>query len=290
MLKFAVMKTLKIIIRLILVLFLLFIFNGLDCRLKVRKYTIGSAKITQPLKIVLITDLHSCRYGKGERRIIKKIDQFRPDIIMLGGDIFDDNMPFDRSTQLLNNIGPRYRCYYTTGNHEVWSGQIDSIKNIVRQSGVKLLDGEKETLKHGNDTLNICGWPDVTEHARWYVVWNGVDSLSAICNPRYYNILLHHRPEFVEKFMDYGFDLMLAGHYHGGQFRLPWMKEGVYAPDHAGTLKYTGGDYPFGNRHAIISRGLARESTLVPRFYIRPEIVEITIYPEAEPQIRKTIK
>ncbi len=282
------MKTLKIAIRIILILFLLFVINGLDCRMKVRQYTITSSKITRPLKIVLITDLHSCWYGKGESRIVKKIDRFRPDLVLLGGDIFDDRKPFDRTIQFFNTIGPRYRCYYTTGNHEVWSGQLDSIKNIVRQSGVRILEGELVTLRHGKDTFDLCGWPDVTEHARWSVVWNGVDSLSKRCNPARYSILLHHRPEFVEKFMDYGFDLMLAGHYHGGQFRLPWQREGYYAPDHAGTLKYTGGDYPFGNRHAIVSRGLARESTLIPRFYIRPELVEITIVPEEKAELNAT--
>lgn len=284
------MKTLKIAIRIILILFLLFIINGLDCRMKVRRYTISSDKITQPLKISLVTDLHSCRYGKGESRIVNKIDQFRPDIIMLGGDIYDDNLPFDRTTEFLNNIGPRYRCYYTIGNHEVWSGQLDSIKTLATKAGVRVLDGERVVLKHGKDTINLCGWPDVTERVTWSQVWNGVDSLIRDCDTTHYTILLHHRPEMVDLFMIYGYDLMLAGHYHGGQIRLPWMKEGMYAPDHIGEMKYTGGDYPFGKRHAIISRGLARESTLIPRFYIRPELVEITIYPEAEPQIRKTVK
>lgn len=274
------MKTLKIAIRILLVAFLVFLACGLDCRMKVRHYSITTGKLSSPLRIVLVTDLHSCHYGKGEKRIVKQIDKFNPDVIMLGGDIYDDDLPMDITTEFLRNIGPRYRCFYVVGNHEVWGGHLDSIKNLVSTAGVKVLDGEIVTFPNGKDSITVCGWPDVTEHARWYMVWNGVDSLSKACNPDRYNILLHHRPEFVEKFMDYGFDLMLAGHYHGGQFRLPWMKEGVYAPDHAGTLKYTGGDYPFGKRHAIISRGLARESTLIPRFYVRPELVLITVNPE----------
>lgn len=275
------MKTFKIAIRIILILFLLFVFSGLDCRMKVRRYTIASSKITQPLKIILITDLHSCSYGKGERRIVKKIDKFCPDMIMLGGDIYDDDLPMDITTEFLNNIGPRYKCFYVTGNHEVWTGHLDSIKTLVSSAGIRILDREKIRLKHGKDTINLCGWPDVTEHHTWSQVWTGIDSLARDCDSTFYSILLYHRPEMVELFMSYGYDLMLAGHYHGGQFRLPWMKEGVYAPDHCGTLKYTGGDYPFGGRHAIISRGLARESTLIPRFYIRPELVEITVLPES---------
>lgn len=274
------MKTLRTIIRIILLAFLIFVVSGLDCRIKVRKYTVTSSKLTSPLKIVLITDLHSCYYGKGESRIIKQIDKFSPDLIMLGGDIYDDVKPMDITQEFLCDIGPRYRCYYVTGNHEVKSGNLDSIKNLVSLSGVRLLDMETATFAHGKDSINICGWPDVTEHTTWRIVLDGVDSLARNCNRNFYTILLHHRPEFVETFMEHGFDLLTAGHYHGGQFRLPWMREGVYAPDHTAETKYTGGLYDFQGRYAIISRGLARESTRIPRFYIRPELIEITVLPD----------
>jgi len=282
------MKTLKIAIRIILILFLLFIINGLDCRMKVVNYTISSDKLSSPLKIVFITDLHSSYYGKGEKRIIKKIDKFQPDVIMLGGDIYDDTKPMDITQEFMCNIGKRYRCYYVTGNHEVKSGHLDSIKNLVRSSGVRLLEKETTVFLNGRDSINICGWPDVTEEAVWKKVWDGVDSLARNCNSDNYTILLHHRPEFVEQFMEYGYDLLTAGHYHGGQFRLPWKKEGVYAPDHAGAGTYTGGLYRFDKRYAIISRGLARGNTIIPRFYIRPELVEITIVPEEKAELNAT--
>ena len=273
------MKAKRIAIRIVLVAFLVFLACGLDCRLKVRHYWLTSEKITSPLRILLITDLHSCNYGKSEKKLTEKIDKFNPDLILLGGDIYDDDLPMDITTEFLNIIGPKYKCFYTIGNHEIWSGKADSIKNLINQSGVRILDGEKLTLKVHEDSINVCGWPDVTENIVWNVVLNGVDSLARDCDTSKYTLLLYHRPEMVETFMKSPFDLIMAGHYHGGQFRLPWMREGIYAPDHAGELKYTGGVYPFGNRFVVISRGLARESTLIPRFYIRPEIVEITVLP-----------
>lgn len=275
------MKTLKIAIRIILILFLLFVINGLDCRMKVRHYQIESDKLSSDLKIAILSDLHSCNYGKGERRIVKKIDRFRPDLIFLIGDIYDDERPMDITTEFFNNIGKRYSCWYVVGNHEVKSGNLDTIKTMIKNSGTRYLENEKTMVKVRQDTINLCGVVDVTQLLNWNRVRAAVDSLSRLCDTTHYTILLHHRPELIEIFMESPFDMVTAGHYHGGQFRLPWMKEGVYAPDHAGELKYTGGLYPFGNdRYAVVSRGLSRESTRIPRFYIRPELVLVTVHPK----------
>ena len=272
---------LRRIIRIILLLFLVFVLSGLDCRLKVRHYNIESGKISSDIKIALVSDLHSCKYGKGERRLIKKIDKFHPDLIFLIGDIYDDDLPMDITTEFFNNIGKRYSCWYIVGNHEVKSGNLDTIKTMVKNSGTRLLECERTRVKVREDTINLCGVPDVTEMLTWNRVRHAVDSLAEACDTTLYTILLHHRPELIDIFMESPYDMVTAGHYHGGQFRLPWMKEGVYAPDHAGELTYTGGLYPFGNdRYAVVSRGLSRESTLIPRFFNRPELVLVTVHPK----------
>lgn len=272
---------LRRIIRIILLLFLVFVISGLDCRLKIRHYNIESGKIKSDIKIALVSDLHSCRYGKGEKRLIRQIDRFHPDLIFLIGDIYDDERPMDITTEFFNNIAKRYSCWYVVGNHEVKSGNLDTIKTMVKNSGTRLLENEKTRVKVRQDTINLCGVPDVTEMLNWNIVRAAVDSLSRLCDTTRYTILLHHRPELIEIFMQSPYDMVTAGHYHGGQFRLPWMKEGVYAPDHAGELKYTGGLYPFGNdRYAVVSRGLSRESTKIPRFFNRPELVFVTIHPK----------
>ena len=92
-----------------------------------------------------------------------------------------------------------------------------------------------------------------------------------------YTILLSHRPEFFELYAAQGFDLALCGHAHGGQFRIPGILNGLYAPNQGFFPKYAGGEYHKKRTVMIVSRGLARESTRVPRFYNRPELVIIDI-------------
>ncbi len=103
--------------------------------------------------------------------------------------------------------------------------------------------------------------------------------LSSLHTPKdSYNILLAHRPELIEEYVQYDFDLILSGHAHGGQWRLPHLLNGVFAPNQGVFPKYAGGYYSVNNKDFIVSRGLARESTpFVPRFYNRPEFVVIEV-------------
>ena len=90
-------------------------------------------------------------------------------------------------------------------------------------------------------------------------------------------MLLTHRPELIDKYNEYNFDLILSGHAHGGQWRIPFILNGLIAPNQGLLPKYTGGLYKFGNNNMIVSRGLARESTIIPRLFNRPELVIIDI-------------
>ena len=93
----------------------------------------------------------------------------------------------------------------------------------------------------------------------------------------HYTILLAHRPEYFQLYADYGFDLALCGHAHGGQWRLPGLINGVYAPGQGLWPKYAGGIYQQAACTMLVSRGLARESTRIPRLFNRPELVIIDL-------------
>ena len=96
-----------------------------------------------------------------------------------------------------------------------------------------------------------------------------------------FSILLTHRPERVEDYTGRGFDLVLAGHAHGGQWRLPGLINGLIAPNQGLFPRYAGGRYALdGDTTMIVSRGLARESTRIPRLFNRPELVVVDILPE----------
>jgi predicted MPP superfamily phosphohydrolase len=94
-----------------------------------------------------------------------------------------------------------------------------------------------------------------------------------------YTVLLSHRPELFSRYAARNFDLVLAGHAHGGLWRIPWILNGVVAPNQGFFPKYTSGWYHEGATTMIVSRGLARESTLIPRFCNRVELVTIDLLP-----------
>ena len=92
-------------------------------------------------------------------------------------------------------------------------------------------------------------------------------------------ILLTHRPEKVSVYEKYGFDLILAGHAHAGQFRIPFINKGVMAPDQGFMAQYVNGTYTLSNGSIMeVSRGLGRESTPLPRYFNNPEIVILDIH------------
>ncbi|MBP5669242.1 MAG: metallophosphoesterase [Lachnospiraceae bacterium] len=92
-----------------------------------------------------------------------------------------------------------------------------------------------------------------------------------------YTVLLSHRPESFEAYVNKGVDLALAGHAHGGQWRIPFLINGMFAPDQGLFPKYAGGRYEKYGTTMIVSRGLARESTILPRFCNPPELVIIDL-------------
>lgn len=254
---------------------------ALDVRLKVVNYKIRSNKVKDKVKVCLLTDLHSCWYGKNQSNLINAIKKATPDVILLGGDIFDDEVPDKNSLILLEYIGQHYPCYYVTGNHELYTKNIRNIILTIREFGINVLNGCYDTVNIKGNKLNICGIDDKSakKFIRSYIgLERQLEQVSMATENGYFTILLTHRPELIEKYLKYDFDLILSGHAHGGQWRIPYLVNGVYAPNQGLFPKYAGGHYRFDTANFIVSRGLARESTLtVPRIFNRPELVMIEI-------------
>lgn len=252
-----------------------------DVRLKIVQYTITSEKIKKPMRIALVTDLHSCKYGAGQKTLIDAVDREKPDMILLGGDIFDDEIPDDNTKIFLSAIAKKYPCYYVTGNHEYWSMRVHEMLDWLRANGIEDIGGKTiQTNVNGND-ICLSGLNDPDE-ARYTGEGDGMKAeLGRAMNERddtAFTMLLTHRPSFVNLYKDAGFDLVLAGHAHGGQWRIPGILNGVFAPDEGFFPKYAGGFYHFDNGgEMIVSRGLARESTRIPRLFNRPELVIINL-------------
>jgi len=229
-----------------------------------------------------VTDLHSCKYGKNQKTLIDAVVKQNPDIVLLGGDIFDDKIPDENTELFLAGISGKYPCYYVTGNHEYWSRRVDEMLDILKKYNVTILDGKSETVEVNNQKISISGIDD--PDANLYTgkgegFYAQLDEINQIKDDSLFTILLAHRPSYVNKYLDYNFDLVLSGHAHGGQWRIPFLLNGVFAPDEGFLPKYAGGQYDFPNGKMIVSRGLARESTRVPRIFNRPELVIVNLEP-----------
>ncbi len=278
MVKFIKANKVRFIILLIIIITLLGL--GLYNALKVVTYVVDSEKIEKSIKIALVTDLHSCKHGENQEELINAIYEANPDVILLGGDIYDDVMPNENTSIVLEAISKKYPCYYVTGNHEYWSKDIESILNLVESFDIRVLDGDFETIEVNGQYINICGItdPDVLRYTENHMdIRQQLDNISTITENGNYTVLLAHRPELIETYKEYDFDLVLSGHAHGGQWRVPWLINGVLAPNQGFFPKYAGGLYAFEDMDFVVSRGLSRESTRVPRFFNRPELVLIEL-------------
>ena len=255
---------------------------ALDVNLKTVRYTVKSDKIAAPVKICVIADLHSSYYGADQSDLIKAIHGQNPDIIVFTGDICDNHIPHDGARALLEAVAGEYPCFYVAGNHEFWSFEMDNIREIFASYGVVILRGDCETVEINGNLIDICGLDD--PDCDWYEP-GGIpyavqfDMLENAADGGNFTILLAHRPERIGEYSGHGFDLVLSGHAHGGQWRLPGIINGVYAPDQGFFPRYAGGRYSFGGTEMIVSRGLSMKIKRPPRIFNPPELVIVMVTP-----------
>lgn len=250
-----------------------FILSAISFPLRTVRYTLVSRKVSKKVRIVQISDLHSCSYGKDMKNLINAVDAAEPDIIVLTGDIFDNRTDNKNSDILLKAIAKKYPCYYVSGNHEYWGNMWDTFSRRAESFGVTVLQGENVDI----DGITICGASAKSD------IGDSVKVCADNADTDSFNILLAHFPENIDFYRSFGkFDLVLSGHAHGGQWRLPPFINGLYAPGQGLFPKYAGGRYDFDDTTFIVSRGLSRTMEHFPRIFNNPELVVIDILPEGE--------
>ncbi|MCL2509353.1 MAG: metallophosphoesterase [Oscillospiraceae bacterium] len=253
----------------------IFLVCGIDNTPEVTSYAVRTDKLTQGFRLVLLSDLHSCRYGDGQRELLQLIDAQSPDMIMLTGDIVDDRLPKENSFALFEALTQKYPCFYVTGNHELWRGDIDGLCEEIAETGVTVLRGESVLAEAGGGFIRVCGVDYALGGDPSFAASLG--SLDAGPGSEMFSVLLSHNPKHIGVCLPHGFDLILSGHMHGGQWRVPGLINGVLSPPFEIFPKYAGGKYVFDGTVMVVSRGLAKESTRVPRVYNRPEVVVIDV-------------
>ena len=248
---------------------------AMDNRLTIQTYSLESEKLTGHIRLALLTDLHSCVYGEGQRELLDAVEAQHPDVVLLGGDIVDDELAPEPALTAVKALAAAYPVYYVTGNHECWSGAAESIRAELASYGVTVLTGACDTVLFQGQPVNLCGVDDPSVGAEAWEVQ--LERCARQADPAYFTILLTHRPERVEAYRAYPFDLILAGHAHGGQWRVPGLLNGLLAPNQGLFPDYAGGKYAIGEGTMIVSRGLARESTRIPRLFNPPELVMVDL-------------
>jgi hypothetical protein len=271
--------------KLIITAIILLIIIILDCwgfSMKTEYYTVESGKVDTPIRIVFISDLHNCFYGGFDQSgIIDAIEEAQPDIVLFGGDIVSKTGGMKNAETLLRAISEKYPCAYASGNHEEMRSDKSDVLKMIDGAGVKVLNGQSTDLEIKGKNVHISG---IVEP---FIYSDQLENVYKDIKPESYNILLGHEPEFwgtyIIKSMQTGksFDLILSGHDHGGQWRLPIiLEQGLYAPDQGFFPEFTNGQREENGTVQIVSRGLARQLNMIfiPRIFNRPEfsVIDIT--------------
>ncbi len=246
--------------------------------LTVAEYTVYSPKLTAGVKALLVTDLHSCRYVSDQAALLTAIDKIKPEVIFLAGDIVDDELPEGPAMEFLRGIAEKYTCFYVSGNHEVWGSDFEGLKKRIAALGIAVLEGNSQSITVNGQTLTICGVDDPAAGRSRFA--NQLEKAAEAVNENTFTVLLSHRPELIAQYGEYEFDLVVCGHAHGGQWRVPFLlPNGLLAPNQGFFPKYTNGLYTLEKTNMVVSRGLARESTRVPRIFNPPQLVIISMEP-----------
>lgn len=269
-----------ILIALIAALVLLSIV-ALDPRVVVRNYTLESDKVEETVRLVVLSDYHGCDDGMYGATLVKQVEALRPDAILLAGDMFSADGDYSDELIFFRMLDGLAFTYYVTGNHEYWEQDVSTLANLIDSTGVYVLDQRCVGLMVDGPWLNICG---ISDPYAGLDTEDALASAAADIRPDAYSILLAHRPELIEKYAATGsFDLVVAGHAHGGQIRIPFLVNGLYAPNQGWFPKYAGGLYEVDGTTMIVSRGLSTQAQwYIPRIFNRPELVVVEICPEGK--------
>lgn len=248
---------------------------ALDVRLRTVVYSITTPKVAAPVRLAVLSDLHSCVYGPEQRTLLEAVAAAEPDAVLMAGDMVDDAMPEEPAWTAVRALAEEYPCFYVTGNHEWRTGEAERICRGMENLGVRVLRGDGEAVELNGQQMDLWGVDDPDSGAL------GLEQAGEGVREEVFSVLLAHRPEKVRLYLQAPFDLVVSGHAHGGQWRLPGLVNGLLAPGQGMFPAYAGGCYDVGEARLVVSRGLARESTRIPRLFNRPEVTLVEILPES---------
>ena len=278
------MKKRNILLILVALIFIICVICTIwgNTALELNTYTIESEKLPKSFdgyKIAHVSDLHNNEMGEDNENLLAMLKDSAPDIIAITGDIVDSrNTDIEIALQFANEAEKIAPCYYITGNHEARVSEYESLKKGLIEIGVTVLEDKSISLEKSGEDITLMGVDDPSFITDYLLVDDEEvmqDKLSELKSEDSYTILLSHRPELFKIYVENDIDLVLSGHAHGGQFRLPFV-DGLYAPNQGLFPEYDSGLYTEENTNMIVSRGIG--NSLFPfRFNNRPEVILVKL-------------
>lgn len=280
----------KIIKRLVIILFILILaclasiwvsYNWLT----VTHFTVRSSKISEPFRIVLVSDLHEHQFGRDNEKLAEKIREQSPDLIIIDGDMINgDSENADTAVELVRALKETAPVYYSFGNHEysyMEAGHEDLTEEL-EAAGAVVLNYQSIDIDVKGNQIRLgglyeygfeTGMQSEEENER------AIPYLEEYADTDRYLIMCAHRPESFypwDMADQWGIDLVLSGHLHGGQVIIPGVG-GLYNSLDGFFPKFDYGQYKLGDSDMVITRGLGSNPKMLPRFNNPPEIAVVEV-------------
>ena len=254
-----------------------------NTKLEITEYYVTSSRLPDPFdgfEIAQISDLHNAEFGDANEDLLRLLSQIKPDMIVLTGDLIDSRQTdMDIALDFASKAVQVAPVYYVTGNHEARVPEYETLKMGLTDLGVAVLDDQKVQVARDGESITLIGIQDPSFRTDYLFGDAEIVSSQAITSLQNesdgYTVLLSHRPELFDLYVDAGVDLVFSGHAHGGQFRLPFGG-GLVAPNQGFFPKYDAGQFIEENTIMIVSRGVG--NSIIPfRINNPPEIVVVEL-------------
>ena len=251
--------------------------------LELNTYAVTSSRLPQSFdgyRIAHISDLHNAEMGEGNEKLLVMLREADPDMIAITGDLIDSrNTNVEIALQFAQEAMKIAPCYYVSGNHEARINEYEELKNGLISAGVIILEDAQTEISIEGQTITLIGVNDPSFQTD-YLFGDSETVMNSKLTELHtdgeaFTILLSHRPELFDAYAEHDVDLVLSGHAHGGQFRLPFIG-GIVAPNQGLFPEYDAGVYTDGNTNMLVSRGVGN-SILPFRINNRPEVILIEL-------------
>lgn len=222
-------------------------------------------------RVTQITDLHDATFGKNQSRLVEKVRATKPDVIFITGDLVDSRRyDLQNSLQAVEQFVEIADVYYVLGNHEVALNLMDEIYLALTDLGVHVLPNDAVVLERDGERIAIAG---IEDPLMGRPVSEMIDQAMKDVDDGLFTMLLSHRPEQFETYVEKEMDYVFTGHAHGGQVRLPFIG-GLVAPSQGLLPKYTAGIFEKNDTTMVISRGLGN-SVFPYRIFNLPQLITV---------------